>query len=183
MSDVLRITFGVDPGISGAIAVLADGEPASFIDMPNHPRLPKGNEIDAFSLCAQLRGVLQAYRGAFFSAAMERISTRPTDSRINNQSIGEGYGILKGVFASLGVRWCEVRPQQWKKHCGLIGTDKDQACVLVRHRFPRVAGYVNRKKDNGRADACLIGRWAWETESFGPIKAPHQTLDLLKGVT
>ena len=30
----MRVTFGVDPGLSGAVAVLLDGEPGPILDMP-----------------------------------------------------------------------------------------------------------------------------------------------------
>lgn len=179
--DAFRITFGVDPGICGAIVVLADGEPVQFIDMPTYERQPKGNEVDPFALAAQIRGVMQHHHGAYFSACLERVATRPTDSRVNNQNIGEGFGIVKGVFGSLGIRWCEVRPQEWKKHYGLIGTEKDVARQYCVERFTNVSNCLMRKKDNGRADALLIARWAWETENFGPIAGTRKEPDMFRG--
>lgn len=180
-TDAFRITFGVDPGISGAIVVLADGEPVEFVDMPIYDRAGGGNEVDPFALAAQLRGIMQKHRGAFFSACLELIATRPTNARGLDQRAGEGYGIVKGVFGSLGIRWCEVRPQVWKKHYGLIGTEKDVARQYCVERFTSVSNCLMRKKDNGRADALLIARWAWETENFGPITGTRAAPDLFKG--
>lgn len=177
-----RITLGVDPGISGAIVVLADGEPVQFIDMPTYERANGGNEVDPFQLSAVLRGLMPLHRGAFFSACLEVIATRPTNSRGLDQRAGEGYGIVKGVLGSLGIRWCEVRPQVWKKYYGLIGTEKDVARQYCVERFTTVASCMQRKKDNGRADALLIARWAWETENFGPIAGTRAAPDLFKGV-
>lgn len=176
-----RITLGIDPGIQGAIVVLADGEPVQFIDMPVYQRRNGGNEVDPSRMSALLRGLQQQYSGAYFSACLELISTRPTDSRVNNQNIGEGFGIIKGVLGALGIQWCDVRPQVWKKYYALIGTEKDVARQYAMQRFPRVAQCLSRKKDNGRADAALIGRWAWETESFTPSFGTRRTMDLLKG--
>ena len=178
---VLRITLGVDPGIQGAIAVLADGDPVKFIDMPTVERANGGNAVDAHRLAASVRGVMQQYHGAFFSAALEPPSTRKGESPTLGQRSGEGYGIIKGVLGTLGLHWCEVRPQTWKKYFALIGTEKDVARLYAMQRFPRVAQCLSRKKDNGRADAALIGYWAWENENFGPIAGTWREPDMFKG--
>ncbi|MEG3193572.1 hypothetical protein SNE32_15145, partial [Lysobacter sp. D1-1-M9] len=60
----LRLTLGCDPGQTGCVALLADGEPAGFIDMPTMPRAAGGHEVNAASLAAQLRDALQAHPGA-----------------------------------------------------------------------------------------------------------------------
>ncbi|MGA0588829.1 hypothetical protein ACO2Q2_17145, partial [Dyella sp. KRB-257] len=73
----LRLTIGVDPGMLGALVVLADGIPDQFIDMPTVPRPTTGNEVDAFRLAALLRGVLQRHPGAHVFAAVEAVSVRP----------------------------------------------------------------------------------------------------------
>jgi len=175
---VLRITIGVDPGIQGAIVVLADGEPVQFIDMPTIERPNGGNAINAHRLAATLRGVMQQSPGAFVSACLEQIATRPSNSRTFDQRAGEGLGIVKGVLGALGVQWCEVRPQVWKKYFALIGTEKDVARVYAMQKFPRVAQCMARKKDNGRADAALIARWAWDNEQFGPNVGTRQAPDM-----
>lgn len=178
----LRITLGVDPGIAGAIAVLADGEPVRFIDMPTYDRFNgSGNEVDAFRLSQVVREILGDHMGAFVSAALEPPSTRPGESPTRGQRSGESYGIVKGVFGAHSIRWCEVRPQTWKKYYALIGTEKDVARQHAIQRFPRMAQCLSRKKDNGRADAALIGRWAWETESFGPNVGTRKKRDLFEG--
>lgn len=160
----LRLTIGVDPGMQGALVVLADGVPDQFIDMPTVPRKTSGNEVDAFRLAAMLRGVLQRHPGAHVFAALEGVSMRPDNSRGSDQKTGEGLGVLKGVLATLGVRWVVVQPQSWKRHFKLLKTEKDIARQFAMQRFPRHGIYLARKKDNGRGDAALIALWAFETE-------------------
>jgi crossover junction endodeoxyribonuclease RuvC len=180
-STTMRITLGVDPGIQGAIAVLADGDLQKFIDMPTVERPNGGNAIDAHRLAATLRGVMQQNPGAFISACLERISTRPTNSRTFDQRAGEGLGIVKGVLGALGVPWAEVTPQLWKKYFALIGTEKDVARLYAMQRFPRMAQCLSRKKDNGRADAALIALWAWDNEKFGPTAGTYREPDMFAG--
>lgn len=151
--------------------MLGDGEPLQFIDMPTKPRKPRGNEVDAFRLATIVRGIVQHAHGAHVLAALEPPSTRPGESPTRGQHSGEGYGVLKGVLATLGIRWIEVRPQTWKRHFGLLKTEKDVARQFAMNRFQRHAVYLSRKKDNGRGDAALIALWAWETEQHAEVKA------------
>jgi crossover junction endodeoxyribonuclease RuvC len=161
---VLRLTLGIDPGTSGAIVVLADGEPVRLLDMPANDRLDIGREVNPVSLAAQLRGLSMQYPGAHVMAALELVGSRPMEGSRSVFRFGEGYGVVKGVLGALGIGWVTVRPQAWKKHHGLIGTEKDAARIYAMQRFPRVALSLKRKRDGGRADALLIARWAWETE-------------------
>lgn len=161
---VLRLTLGIDPGTSGAIVVLADGEPVKLLDMPANDRLDIGREVNPVSLAAQLRGLSMQYPGAHVMAALELVGSRPMEGSRSVFRFGEGYGVVKGVLGALGIGWVDVRPQAWKKHHGLIGTAKDAARIYAMQRFPRVALSLKRKRDGGRADALLIARWAWETE-------------------
>lgn len=166
---VLRLTIGVDPGILGALVVLADGVPDQFIDMPTRPRKPSGNEVDGFRLAAQLRSVLQRHPGAHVVAAVEAVAMRPGNSRGSDQKAGEGVGVVKGVLAALGIHWVSVQPQTWKRHLGLLKTEKDIARQFAMNRFPRHATHMARKKDNGRGDAALIALWAFETEQHARV--------------
>lgn len=160
----MRITLGIDPGVTGAIAILADGEPVRFVDLPAFDRPKGGRELDPFRLAAALRGVGQEHRGAAIFATLEEVGAFSGEGRTSGFRFGEGFGIVKGVLGSLGIAWTLARPQAWKKHFALIGTDKDQARIEAVRRYPHLSSALARKKDIGRADALLIARWAWETE-------------------
>lgn len=173
----LRLTIGCDPGQSGALAVLADGLPIQFIDMPVYPRwYGKGEEVDVHKLPALLRGVLQQHQGAHVMAVLEAVSAMPKQGGTSAFHFGESLGALKGALGALGITFVNVRPPEWKKHFGLIRTKeereadpngyKDLARVMAIERFPAIAPQLARKKDGGRADALMIGRWGWETEQY-----------------
>lgn len=160
----LRLVLGCDPGQSGAIAVLADGEPTGFIDMPTMPRKAGGFEVNAASLAAQLRGILQQHRGAYVMAVVEQVGSMPRQGLASTFRFGQSDGILRGVLAALGIGYITVSPVKWKNHYGLTGQVKDAARTLAIRRFPNVADELARKKDGGRADALLIALWAHGTE-------------------
>lgn len=169
-----RITLGVDPGATGAIAILADGEVDSLIDMPVTPRKSKGNEVNASALAASLRGVLQKHPGAYVVAILESVNAMPSFSRegearrgMGSQTsfnFGESFGIVKGVLACLGIGYVLVQAQTWKRHLRLTGCEKDCARTLMIQRFPSAAASLARKKDVGRADALCLALYGDTTE-------------------
>lgn len=160
----LRITLGIDPGVTGAIAVLADGEPAGFHDLPAFNRPKGGKELDPVRLAAIMRGILQQHPGAAAMAALEEVGAFSGEGRRSGFRFGEGFGIVKGCLGALSIGWTLAPPQHWKRWHGLIGTEKDRAREYARTRWPALAPSLARVKDIGRADALLIARWAWETE-------------------
>lgn len=160
-----RLILGVDVGQTGAIAVFADGEPAHVIDMPTRARKAGGFEIDAGALAAALRGVRQMHSGASTLAVVERVSARPGQGVSTMFRFGQSDGKVRGVLETLGIPIVNVEATKWKRHHGLLGTDKDAARLHALFLWDeRVAEYLKRKKDCGRADALLIGAWAVATD-------------------
>lgn len=172
-----RVTLGIDPGQSGAIAILADGVPLGFIDMPLIERdVGKGFAVDSKTLAALLRGVMQQHSGACVSAVLEYVNAMPSTKGAEGEPrasmgsssafrFGEGYGAVKGVLDTLGIDRQLVFPQRWKAHHGLIGSPKDSARIVAIHRAGNLADQLKLKKHIGRADALLIALWGWAAEN------------------
>jgi len=70
------LTFGIDPGLTGSIFTLIDGEPGPVLDMPTMD-VGQGSEVDARAVAIFIREQRAAHPGAHVSAAMERIHARP----------------------------------------------------------------------------------------------------------
>ena len=154
----MRVTFGIDPGLTGAIAVLVDGEARTVHDMPVMD-VGDWREVDGARMAAMLRGERQMYRGAYFSACVEKVGARPQDGGTSAFRFGESSGKVKAVLETLAIPYTRAIPAVWKRHYGLIGQDKDAGRVLAIARFPAMADQLNRKKDDGRADALLLALW------------------------
>lgn len=162
----LRVTFGVDPGLSGAVATLIDGEPGPILDMPVMRTGEKG-EVDAFALAAFVRRMRGEHPGATFSAGIERVRAMPDRSGANVRKMGaqssfnfgDGFGQVKSVFRVLGVPTDLVEAAVWKRRFSLLGQEKDAARLLAITRFPGAAAQLQRKKDGGRADALWVALW------------------------
>lgn len=166
----LRITFGIDPGLSGAVATLVDGDPGPILDMPTL-QVGDWREVDAAALAAWIREVRGQHHGADFSACVEKVSARPGDGGTSAFRFGEGYGQIKAVLGVLGIPYSRAIPAVWKRHMGLLGTEKDAARVLAIRRFPEAEPMLRRKKDGGRADALLIALWHENTQMQGRAAA------------
>lgn len=162
----LRLTFGIDPGLSGAIATLIEGEPGPMLDMPTR-KVGDWNEVDAVALTAWVREIRSQHPGAVFGACVEKVGARPADGGTSAFRFGEGAGAVRGVLESLNIPITRAIPAVWKRHYGLIGTDKDAARLLAIRRFPAAADRLKRKKDGGRADALLLALWHDNTQMQG----------------
>lgn len=163
----LHLTLGIDPGQTGAIAVLADGEFAAFVDMPTMARPAGGEQINGSALASALREVRQRYPGAAVLATLEQVGPMPKQGVTSTFRFGEGFGVVQGVLGALGIPLALVHPQRWKRLMGLQGKEKDVARTVALQRFPAAAAQLQRKKDVGRADALLIASWAWTTAQVG----------------
>lgn len=164
--DSLRVVIGIDPGLKGAIAVLIDGVPSTIIDMPVKAKATSGNEVDAFALAEFISGLVMHNLGAHIHAVIEAVSTRPGESPTRGQKSAEGAGILKGVLASHGVRYTQVVPQVWKRHHGLLKSDKEASRMLAMAKWPNRCTHFMRVMDHDRAEAALMADWGNVTECW-----------------
>ena len=162
----LHVILAFDPGQTGAIAMLADGEFAGFVDMPVMPRASGGHHVDGASMATAVRQMLARHPGATRLAVLERVSAMPKQGVSSVFRFGEGYGVIRGVVGALGIPFVTVPSVTWKRWAGLMGTEKDVARSVAIQRFPAAAPQLQRKKDSGRADALLIGAWAQATEQL-----------------
>lgn len=156
--------IGVDPGMSGAIAFLAeDGSLIDVVDMPVFAVIKRvggkdktKNHINVHDLGNLLRPNLEG------EAVIEQVGARPADGAMQAFQFGFGAGTIHGACGALQMRIETVTPQKWKKHFGLTA-DKEQSRQLATRRFPGQAHLFKRKMDSGRAEAALIALYHHET--------------------
>lgn len=158
-----RLTFGVDPGLTGAVATLIDGEAGPVLDMPTTD-VDGWGEVDARAVVMFIREQRAAHPGAYVSACIEKVGARPTDGGTSAFRFGQTAGKLQAILEVLGIPTTRVVPSQWKRSFSLLKQDKDAARLLAIARFPSAQKTLSRKKDNGRADALLIALWHENTQ-------------------
>ena len=147
-----RRILGVDPGVTGALALLEGGELTHVIDMPIY-----ASRVQGGTLADIIREADPHY------VVVEDTHPMPKNGSIASFKLGLNTGAVGGVVQALGHPLVRVRPMLWKKRNGLINQPKDASRGLVQELYPDMAHYFKRVKDQGRADAVLIARyWAFE---------------------
>jgi crossover junction endodeoxyribonuclease RuvC len=168
--------LGIDPGLSGAIALIqADtGELFDVTDMPTRKIVKANGKKETVIDVPALAEIIADYadHGIYFRNShivVEEQSTRPGLAATSVFKTGYGYGLLVGLAAAGDNDWSTIRPQDWKATHNLIGAGGDlkghkrtaaiklasrEAAML---RFPHHADMFRRVKDDGRAEAALIG--------------------------
>jgi crossover junction endodeoxyribonuclease RuvC len=74
-------------------------------------------------------------------------------------TLGIGFGVWRGIRATLGLAHTSIRPHAWQRALGL-SSDKEQARWRAMQLCPRVA--LRRKRDHGRAEALLLAWHGWQ---------------------
>ncbi len=153
----MNISIGIDPGLSGAFAVLQGQKVLKVEDMPIMSLGKTRNQINAAELGKLLRYWSQNQNGDT-TVYLEQVSAMPGQGVSSMFSFGCSYGVVQGIIGALDLPMVLVRPAAWKKRAGLLGKPKDAARTLAQQLFPGQA--LGRKKDIGRADALLIARFS-----------------------
>lgn len=163
----MKVLIGIDPGLRGAIAVLAGRDLVHVADMPVVPVSWAGktrNEVSP-ALLYSLLASIQHEHGKATMAVVERVSASPQMGRTSAFRFGEGYGAVNAVLACAGISAETVVPGKWKKALGLTSV-KDASRGLAMKRWPDCAEMFERKKDDGRAEAALLAEYIRRRENW-----------------
>lgn len=148
--------LGVDPGLTGALALLhADGSMHSVEDLPVMAR-GKGrvkHEIDPAALARLIRPHAMDIK----LAVVEQVGSMPGQGVASVFSMGHSLGCIVGVVQALDIPLRLVPPSVWKKRAG-ISSDKNLARSEAIRLWP--AAPLDRVKDHNRAEALLLARYA-----------------------
>lgn len=147
------IIVGIDPGITGAIAIFEDGRLSGVYDMPVFD-----GRVDGAALYTQYIG------GGDRIVYLEDTHAMPKNGSIASFKLGLNTGIVIGVVQSLQHPLVRVLPRTWKTMHHLNGKRKDASRGLATELFPNFADRFRLMKHHGRAEAALIGRYGvWDT--------------------
>lgn len=147
--------IGIDPGVSGALALLKDDN--TLIEVADMPVMQLGKtkrQINAAELAKILGRFCNIEPYIASLVYLEQVAAFPGQGVTAMFNFGMSYGAIQGVLGALQIPVVLVTPQAWKKRAGLIGKPKDMARTRAQQLYPRAD--LARKKDIGRADAILI---------------------------
>ena len=153
--------FGIDPGLSGAIAIIENNKVLSIFDMPV---MAEGKKNKRQLNSAQLVSIIKENISIRDEVAVvvEQVNAMPGQGVTSMFNFGQTFGAIKGVCAALGLPIFFVRPSKWKKHFELINSSKDSSRTKAIEMYPSLSDQLS-KKDVNKSDAILIARFYCET--------------------
>lgn len=182
------LTFGIDPGLSGALVVAVDGEPIAAYRVPTCV-VPGGKsgtkrEYDVGGMLQTLKDAArEPWRKGFGEyekpdlVVIERTQGGGggmAKGGLASHSLGLSRGLWQGLIVALGWRSMTVRPHIWQRKMlkgtpgARRGTDtKDRAILACGFLFPEWVSNGglrpterSRKPDHNIADAALLAAYA-----------------------
>ena len=154
--------IGIDPGLSGAIAVLENNKVLKIFDIPV---MSEGKKNKRQLNSALLVNLIRENMGSSeeIAVVVEQVNAMPGQGVTSMFNFGQTFGAIKGICAALELPIYFVRPSKWKKHFELINSSKDASRTKVIEMYPSFAEKLSKKKDINKSDAILIARFFRET--------------------
>ena len=154
--------IGIDPGLSGAIAVLENNKVLNIFDMPVMSEGKKNKrQLNSAQLVKLIKDNIS--NNDDISVVVEQVNAMPGQGVTSMFNFGQTFGAIKGVCAALGLPIFFVRPSKWKKHFELINSSKDSSRTKAIEMYPSLSDNLAKKKDVNKSDAILIARYYTET--------------------
>ncbi len=156
------LVIGIDPGLSGAIAILEDKKVLNILDMPV---MAEGKKNKRQINSAQLVNIIKKniHKTDEISVVVEQVNAMPGQGVTSMFNFGQTFGAIKGVCAALELPIFFIRPSKWKKHFELINSSKDASRTKAIEMYPSLSDKLSKKKDVNKSDAILIARYYIET--------------------
>ena len=164
------LIFGIDPGVSGAICALKEGNITEIYEMPTmidgkkNKRQVNGAEVANIFL-KEINNQDSNEKGDTAKVVVEHVTAMPGQGVTSMFNFGQSFGVVKGICAALKLPIYFVRPVKWKKHFNLIKTHKDASRTKVIEIFPYISSKISRKKDSNKADSILIAKYFEQTQN------------------
>lgn len=148
-----QLILGVDPGLSGALALLnpVTGEIPAIIDTPTLliKRGSSRRKVDLF----MLNSFLDAYHKDILFSVIEEVHSMPNQGVTSTFTFGKAFGIAVGMIASYNLPIYFTPPAVWKGSMDL-SSNKLDSVIKASKLFPNHT-HLWGKKD-GRAEALLL---------------------------
>lgn len=155
----MRRFLGVDPGLSGAVALLdPDGACIWCRDTPTALRLDSAKRERRDYALADMRTLLVEAAADGLLACLESVHAFPEQGVSSTFALGRGFGIWLGLLAGVQVPFICVNPVRWKSHYGLLRAGKQASRLQAQQRWPNID--LHLKKHDGRSDAMHLADYA-----------------------
>jgi crossover junction endodeoxyribonuclease RuvC len=154
--------IGIDPGLSGGIAILENNKVLNIFDMPVMSEGKKNKrQLNSAQLATLIKKNIKFNEEVV--VVVEQVNAMPGQGVTSMFNFGQTFGAIKGICATLELPIFFVRPAKWKKHFELINSSKDSSRTKAIEMYPALSNQLAKKKDVNKSDAILIARFFSET--------------------
>ncbi|MDC0524570.1 crossover junction endodeoxyribonuclease RuvC [Pelagibacteraceae bacterium] len=154
--------IGIDPGLSGGIAVMENNKVLNIFDMPVMPEGKKNKrQLNSAQLSILIKENIKSNENV--AIVVEQVNAMPGQGVTSMFNFGQTFGAIKGICAALELPIFFVRPSKWKKYFELINSSKDSSRTKAIEMYPALSNQLAKKKDVNKSDAILIARFYSET--------------------
>jgi len=154
--------IGIDPGLSGGIAILEDNKIIEMFDMPVMADGKKNKrQLNNALLVKLIKDNIKSLENTIM--VVEQVNAMPGQGVTSMFNFGQTFGAIKGICATLGLPIFFVRPAKWKKYFELINSSKDSSRTKAIEMYLSISEQLSKKKDVNKSDAILIARYYSET--------------------
>ena len=137
--------IGIDPGLSGAIAVLKNKKVLNIFDVPVMSEGKKNKrQLNSAQLVKLLKDNIKDDEEV--SVVVEQVNAMPGQGVTSMFNFGQTFGAIKGICAALGLPIFFVRPLKWKKHFELVNSSKDSSRTKAIEMYPLLSSELSKKK-------------------------------------
>jgi crossover junction endodeoxyribonuclease RuvC len=158
--------IGIDPGKTGAVAVIEDNTIVELYDCPIITSSKKGvkPQYDERGMARIIQVEIARIGCPVDKIVIEKVGAMPGQGVTSMFTFGMGFGLWLGILATLPVPYELVTPQRWKKEMLMdipggnsLKERKARSVVAAKRLFPGLD--LPRVKDHGKAEAVLIAAW------------------------
>jgi len=170
--------IGIDPGLSGVMAVLFAGSalprprielhPAPTVRVKVRKARSKKSGVRVEYDVHEFRQLLKPFEGRNVIAGIEHLRGYPGASSQAVFGMGYGFGLWVMALATCQIPYTLVPPQTWKRALSVLGKpgqpdqERKAATVLrAKQLFPWID--LPYKKDHNSADALLLAEYMRRT--------------------
>ena len=155
--------IGIDPGLSGAVAILENNKVINIFDIPVMTEGKKNKrQLNSALLVSLIKE--NTINQEEVAVVVEQVNAMPGQGVTSMFNFGQTFGALKGICAALELPIFFVRPSKWKKHFELINSSKDASRTKAIEMYPKLSNQLSKKKDVNKSDAILIARFFSDTK-------------------
>lgn len=122
--------IGLDPGISGGIAIM-NGSEISALKIPVKSVIVNKKTKNIYDV-EKIVEIFAKYKDKNVLFIQEAVSCMPGEGAVSSFGFGKSSGLTLGMASALGFKIVEVHPQKWKKYFSeltnpVIGVLKEEA--------------------------------------------------------